>query len=346
MKRNREESLLKGLFRRRVPQALGIYLGVSWAIIEFVDWLTNRFMLSPHWIDLILVILLFFIPSMIILAYFHGSPGKDRSNRIEKIVVPLNIILIVLLAFFLFADKDLGKVSKKVTVSDESGKIVEKVIPKREFKKKLAIFYIDNKTGDDKFKWISLGLSGLIEYDLSQDPFIVVKSVQTIDPAGLKFGFYDLIKKAGFKEAVNIPIMLKRQLAMDQNLDYFTSGALFFKNGTYRLELDIYKASNAKELAAIKIFHKNLFLLVDELTLKIKEALSLPQAHINSVIDLPLKDIYTNNIAAVEYSAKSEYSAVILNDWSGADEGFNPAIKALKLLQQYSCQGAVLNNES
>ena len=64
-------SFFKGLVRRRVPQIIGIYLGVSWGIIQFVEWLVNRYMFSPYLTDLAIVLLLSLIPSSIIIAYYH-----------------------------------------------------------------------------------------------------------------------------------------------------------------------------------------------------------------------------------------------------------------------------------
>ena len=47
--------MITDLVRRRVPQILGIYLAVGWGMLEFTDWLVNRYVLSSHLIDLGLV---------------------------------------------------------------------------------------------------------------------------------------------------------------------------------------------------------------------------------------------------------------------------------------------------
>jgi hypothetical protein len=36
------------LWKRRVPQVLGVCLGVSWAVLEFVGFLVDQYVLSPH----------------------------------------------------------------------------------------------------------------------------------------------------------------------------------------------------------------------------------------------------------------------------------------------------------
>ncbi len=38
---------VRELFKRRVPQITGVYLGVSWAFLEFVDWAVSQYGLSP-----------------------------------------------------------------------------------------------------------------------------------------------------------------------------------------------------------------------------------------------------------------------------------------------------------
>ena len=69
-------TFFKNLLNRRIPQIAGIYLGVGWGIIQFIDWIVNRYLLSPHLVDLAFVILISFVPSIIVMAYFHGMPGR------------------------------------------------------------------------------------------------------------------------------------------------------------------------------------------------------------------------------------------------------------------------------
>jgi hypothetical protein len=43
---------LRELFRRRVPQILGAYLASGWIVLEFTDWLTELFSLTPLFVEL------------------------------------------------------------------------------------------------------------------------------------------------------------------------------------------------------------------------------------------------------------------------------------------------------
>jgi|GEM_PF-3593989 len=98
-------AVVKDLWERRVPQILGIYLGASWAIIEFISsLLVDRYQFSPELITITLFALLLMIPTVLMIAYFHGRPGPDQWTRFEKIGIPINLIvtlsIILLVVFF------------------------------------------------------------------------------------------------------------------------------------------------------------------------------------------------------------------------------------------------------
>jgi hypothetical protein len=50
-------SFFKDLIHRRVPQIIGVYIAASWGIVQFLDWIVNRYLLSLHLVDLALVYL-------------------------------------------------------------------------------------------------------------------------------------------------------------------------------------------------------------------------------------------------------------------------------------------------
>ena len=127
------------LNNRRVPQFLGFYAAAGWTLIQFVEWLTIRYQYSPHLVDLSLGVVLSMIPSIIILSYFHGAPGKDQWNRIERIGIPLNIVVSIIVMAVFFYPKDLGATTKTVTYEDEDGNNIERVIPKVEFRKNIFL---------------------------------------------------------------------------------------------------------------------------------------------------------------------------------------------------------------
>ena len=78
-------SMIKDLMERRVPQFLALYLGISWGLVQFTDFMVEEFLLSPHWTRLILLVVVLLLPSVLLVTYLHGRKGRDRWGRAEKI---------------------------------------------------------------------------------------------------------------------------------------------------------------------------------------------------------------------------------------------------------------------
>ena len=92
-------ALSKELLNRRIPQILASYLIAGATFILFMDWVVDRYGLAEYYTTMALFGVLAILPSVVILSYFHGAPGKDQWNRIEKIGIPVNMIFIILVFF-------------------------------------------------------------------------------------------------------------------------------------------------------------------------------------------------------------------------------------------------------
>jgi len=88
------KSFIKILLERRIPQILGSYFIAGTSLILFIEYLIDKYQFPSHYPTLALFGLISIIPSVIILAYFHGAPGKDEWTIIEKIGIPVNILFI------------------------------------------------------------------------------------------------------------------------------------------------------------------------------------------------------------------------------------------------------------
>jgi len=96
------KSLIKILLERRIPHILGSYFIAGTSLIFFIQYLVDKYQFPFHYPTLALFGLIGILPSVIILSYFHGAPGKDEWTKVEKYGVPTNIIFlfVVLLVGF------------------------------------------------------------------------------------------------------------------------------------------------------------------------------------------------------------------------------------------------------
>ena len=136
-------TLVEDLLRRRVPQVIAIYFGASWGLVQFVDFMAIRYVLSPHLTDLALVVPLLLLPSVALMTYFHGAPGQNEWVLAERIGIPANLAAAVVVLLLFFQGKDLGAATTTVTVTDEEGVETERVIPKTEFRKRVTVYFFD-----------------------------------------------------------------------------------------------------------------------------------------------------------------------------------------------------------
>ena len=95
-----KQSLIKKLLERRIPQILGSYLVAGTSLILFIEYLVGKYHVPSHYPTLSLFALSGILPSVVILAYFHGAPGKDEWTKVERIGIPINVLFIAGILFF------------------------------------------------------------------------------------------------------------------------------------------------------------------------------------------------------------------------------------------------------
>jgi len=289
---------LKNLWKRRIPHILGIYLGSSWAIVEFVSsLLVDRYLLSPHLIDFTIIILLSLIPSVILLAYFHGKPGRDNWTRTELIGIPLNLLLTIILLVVIFNGKDLGATTKTVTLENEEGERIERVIPKSQFRKKISSFPFLNELSDSTYNWLQYGFEFAVDYDLCQDLFIQRSNIYQSNMLG-EFPVLNEMKRYGFPQGIDIPLTLKNKIAQDNYMDYIFFGSFTVRADTFYVKTYLHETVSGKLIAEESFQSTDIFELADSISYRLKQDLEIPAHYLDAAKDLPVSEILTASVPA------------------------------------------------
>ena len=322
-----EVSLVQDLLSRRVPQLLAIYFLASWGIFQLLNWLVNEYVLSPHLPDFGLAASLSLIPTILMLTYFHGRADLHAWTKVERIGIPLNLVAAVVVLFVIFQGKDLGAATKTVVVEDEEGVKIEREIPKSEFRKKIALFFFDNESGDSTLNWLQYGLSEMLSLDLIQDIFVQVRSAYEVGLGGGQSTFYMKMKKAGFAEGIGLPLTLKREIAHDFHLDYFIVGSFTEENDIFTIETVLYDTESGKPIADNTYEGTDVFELVDAISVQLKRDLEIPERHIAEVTDLPVSEMLTGSISAFRSYIAGANAAIFDNDWNRSVEHMENAVR-------------------
>jgi tetratricopeptide (TPR) repeat protein len=267
-----EKTLLKALFHRRVPQILGLYLGAAWIAIEFSDMIVDRYGLGQTLVDFLLVLLASFVPTVLMLAWFHGAPGRDEWTRVEKIGIPLNILLCIGLLVVLFRGEELGATTTTVTVTDEEGQQVERVVARPELRRRIAVFFLENRSDDPELDWLQYGLAVGLAKNLGQNMFV---SVWTPYLEYESRGFIEF-RQAGYPDGLGAPLALMQSIARKKRRDYFVKGYFERSGDEFSVGLEAYRASDAKSVFSERLSGPDVVPLADRLEDRLEEALDLP----------------------------------------------------------------------
>jgi len=305
----KQVGILQDLWQRRVPQTMVSYLILSWLVSWIIKYLVNSYLWSPHLVSLTWVVLLSLIPSVFLITYFHGRRKEEKWKRLEIIGLPVNLVVTILITVFIFNGKDLGAATKTVTFENEDGLKVEKVIVKNEFRKKIALFFFENKTGNKEYDWAQYSFANLLEYDLSQDIFIDIRT---------PYKFINKLVNAGFEDGLGVPVTLMQKISGYYHLDYFVTGSFDKTNEDYNVTIKIHKTASGQLLKENSFNGPDPFSLVDEIAVQIKYDLKIPEDHITSTRDFPIADIFTSSPEALKFFTKGINARMFENDFSNA----------------------------
>ena len=308
---------VRHLIERRVPHILAIYAGVSWGLVEFTAFAADEFLLSSNWTRMVLVTLLLMLPSVVMLAWFHGKPGKDRDSLApaERIGIPANVILCAAALWVLFGGDDPGLATNRVTVETEEGDTITRDVVRDEYRKPTALFPFapGPGIGEDEL-WVSYAVPEALALDLMADEFFAPIAT---------YWFEETAKARGFASLAEAPLVFKRELAQESYAAFMAVGEIDRVDDRYRVTLRMYRIGDASLAAETTHEGTDLLALVDSMSGPVKTALEIPARE--GIEDLPVRGRLSENDAAVEAFFKGLLRRYAWSDREAAIEYLNTA---------------------
>ncbi|MBX2873179.1 MAG: hypothetical protein KTR30_13795 [Saprospiraceae bacterium] len=285
---------LEDLWERKVPQSLGTYLAVGFGLLQFLEFATNRYDLSAHWIDKYLVVWISLLPAIAILAYF-GSPLRPISSlnnlKWPRIIILTNLVLAIAAGTFLFTDAT-SSPSEIVQMTDEEGNTVQAVVPSLQKIKTIACFQFENQTGDVEQDWWGVAFSNLLAFNLEQRP-----EFYAVSEYGLT-GYYNVL---GLTSFVPPNTGMQREIARKARNDYFSRVSYTIEDNQFVFKGSLYNTRNGKSIFDFDITNEDPYAAIDE----IKEEIfaNIPNAFepIENQVNLPSSALLTSNQEALKY---------------------------------------------
>jgi len=290
--------------------SVGVYAGSCWVLIEIIDRLVERYLLSPYVTDIVFWGLYSLIPAVILIAWTHGRPGKDEITTLEKVGVPINLIATLGLLITVFGDKNLGAAADLVTLSNEDGQQESHYVAKEAFRRRVAVFFFDNPAGNPELDWLRYGMTDLLSQDLNESAFINAASPWTNNANG----FYARMKQAGYQDGLGLPRSLMREITDDANRQYFIDGSVSREGDEYVLTARLWDARNVSEVASVTQQGWDLYDTADRLSESIQAALQVPQGDGRLTEELPLGEVYGESLDAFRSYIQALNARLFEND--------------------------------
>lgn len=315
--------MFKNLLRRRVFQVVGIYLGALFALLEFTGLIVERYGLTDNLIDLVLIGLLSMLPTVIMVAYYHGAPGKDEFNRVEKVGIPVNALATVALLAVLTQGQQVSATSETRTVTDEHGQQLVMEVAKESFIQSVNIYFLDNQNLDEDEAWLSYALPTLIGESLGRDSFVDSKTIY----GHFNDGPYWRIRRAGYADALNLPLTLQRQLSEEYHSDYFVRGHVGQDNDQYVVAIELYETETLDAVGQAEFRGGDIFALVDEAIPYLKNLVNVQRASSLSVDKLKSSELVTASLPALQALIEGRNALLFHNDADAAIAHWQTAIE-------------------
>jgi hypothetical protein len=265
------------------------YLVAAWTFLQFLDWTLNRYDISPYWVDLLLWIFIGLIPSVIV--YFYH---RERLNRLilkkqEKILFPLNILLILVTTYFGFGNTDLGATTKNISYTDELGNLQTKTITKEEFRITIPIFTFENVSANDSIDWWHHGIGKLLAADLEQN--------KSLSP------YFQYLKDTSSK-------ITEASIFSS----FYVDGDFQKTNDSILINVYVRKANNAKILSERSFKGSNFLELIDAITVFITEEAGFVETNKIQYLDFPVSEFMSDSEAAIKEFINYDYDQAVAID--------------------------------
>lgn len=304
---------------RRVLPAIGVYVAGSWVLVEILDRLVERYLLSPYLTDIVFWGLFSLIPAVMLIAWTHGRPGKDKASRAEKVGVPINLIATLGLLITVFGGKDLNLAATQITVSNELGQQETHYIPSETFRRRMVVFFWENESGDPELDWLQYGVTELLVQDLQQDSFILASSPWN----NFRNGIYARMHTAGFNDGLGMPRSLMRKIAIDANRQYFVEGSFDRIVDEYVVTARVWDSRTLEQIDELVSRNWDIYTAIDQLSREVRRALEVPASSSRISEDMPLAETYGESEEALKAYIEGLNARLFENDFEKSNALFD-----------------------
>ncbi|MEM9896240.1 MAG: hypothetical protein AAF789_07705 [Bacteroidota bacterium] len=278
---------LNAFWKNRMFQILATYLVSSWTFLEFFQFIAGRFYLTKATVDAFLVAILCILPSVLFLSWNHPK----ITAKIKSFFLASNLILLVMVVYFVFSGEYLGSMMKNIQFEDEDGKVQSTQVVKAQFVNSISFFEFKSETeSNEEMSWMSYGIPAAVLEDLGQFQAIYVTGVWS-----------------RFNQNLQERIHQNKILAGD----YFLSATYNAQGNNIEVEASLFDIDGVL-IQKQRMKSGSFFELVDLLSIFIQK--NLPNQQLIREVDHPISEVTSSDVNAYEFYLQGDYENALQRD--------------------------------
>ncbi len=332
-----EKSFIQTIWENRFIKSIVPYVIGAWGIIQVSAFLESRYTWAKGWPDFILIFALVMLPAVFLFSYHRGK-NKGKLTKTERFIIPANIVVALILAFFGMGSGDAVETGSKVSITTEDGEVQERFVPNASTTKRIVLIPWKNISDDTDSELLSFGLPLVLDADLEQDSRVIA-----ISPNEL----YDEYAEYEVSLGDSPPLSIQRKMALDNYTDYFLNGTIEKDGEVYKVTTKLMTTKNGSEHYVKSYENKDPFDIIDQITEDFRKEVYVENEISENFVDLPVSNLYTSSMDAFKTFIEGIQKAYFEKNVQGGIQKMEQAVETdPRFAVAYNTLGALYRNNN
>ncbi len=241
------KSVFHQLSDRKMVQVLLVYLAAAWGLAQVAEFVVDNYGLSRRFLDITLLLLILGIPAAVVIAWFHGEKGNQRSTRSEVAILLTLVVLGGIGTYRISTAAPAFEAARETAVIDLGDESV-------------AVLAFANRISDPDLAWLGDGIAELLSTNLAQIPSLKVVSRQRL---------FDLLRVEGQEDAQVIPERLATRIAARAGARFLVDGQILGSPSNFIVNASLIDIETGQIAAATSVQGADVFALVDSISVNL-----------------------------------------------------------------------------
>lgn len=302
------------LWRKRVLQAMAVFFGAAWGLVEVVSFAVARYRLTDNVVDMVGLGLLLLLPSALAWSLRSRPDPDDLLDERDFRFTSINALLAIALVWAVFQDQFVGRATETITIAGEDGQQQVHEVPRAGLIRSIGLSPF-RRAEDRSPEWLGIAAAQLLYVDLSQHA-LVRPNLQWRGSAEIG------------DDPGDISLPRRQEMARRARQDFFVDGKFGGTAERPRLQLRLYRTDPLRPVTELSSEGESLTDAIDALAAELLGHLELPADRAFQSADGPVEAMVSASPEAIEALFEGELTLATRRDLPSARASIERALAA------------------